>query len=240
MNLNRKKILLACPVSEFKAYILLDWIQYIKQNFGHVCDILLIDNSTNKRFHREIAHTNTPVIWRPPRKGELLTEVMADCLNIINRKLQRYGYTHWFSVECDVFPPAGTLDVLMAYRQPVIAASYCINFGVQRKMMYQVAEGFKHGKVFNMSQLSSFTMVDGQFHPVLSPGLGCTLIRADVVHDYTFRVDTVNADKVHADTFFFVDLKYKNIPVYVHTGIICNHLNSNWNDINKKFKQRAV
>lgn len=240
MNKPFKKILLACPVSSFKAYILLDWIAYIKDHFTDQCDILLVDNSKEKQFHRIIAKTGTPVIWRPPRKGESLPEVMADCLNIINRKLQQYGYTHWFTVECDVFPPVGTLDVLKAYNQPVIAASYCINFGAQRKMMYQVAEGFNHRKVFNMSQLSSFTMVDGQLHQVLSPGLGCTLIRADVVSDYTFRVDTVNANKVHADTFFFVDLKYKNIPVYVHTGIICEHLNSNWNDINKKFKQRSI
>jgi hypothetical protein len=234
-----KKILLACPVSDYKAYVILDWLAYIKQHFSDQCDILLIDNSKKVTFCRMIKKTGAAVIWRPPRKGELLSEVMADCINIINRALQRGGYTHLFSVECDVFPPAGTLDLLKAYDPGIIAASYCINFAEDRKMMYQVAEGIEQLTIRNMTQRESFGYVDGSIRQVLSPGLGCTLIRAEILKDYTFYTDE-KVWKVHADSFFFRDMRLKKQPVYVHTGIICKHLNSTWNDINTNYQQRTA
>lgn len=231
-----KKILLSCPVSSYKSYVLFEWLKYIKEHFGHYCDIMLVDNSVEKSFHREIRRSGTAVIWRPPYKNEALADVMADCLNIINRKLHRDGYTHLFSVECDVFPPAGTLDVLAAYDPGIIAASYCINFGTARHMMYQCVEGFTVPTVRSMSQAESFAFVDGSIRPVLNPGLGCVLIRSEILKNYTFYTDQ-EACKVHADTFFYRDMRHANQAVYVHTGIICKHLNSSWNDINKKFKK---
>ncbi len=232
-----KSILLACPVSAYKSYILFDWLKYIKQHFGAQCDILLVDNSKEKTFHREIRKTGTSVIWRPPQKNESLTEVMAECLNIINRHLQRGGYEYLFSVECDIFPPPGTLEVLKAYKKGILAASYCIDFGPDRKLMYQTVEGITKHTVRGMTQAESFDYVNGAIRPVLNPGLGCTLIRAEVIRDYIFYTDQ-QASKVHADSFFYRDMRVKHQPVYVHTGIICKHFNSNWNEINKRFERR--
>lgn len=229
-----KKILLACPVSAYKAYILFEWLAYVKRHFGRDCDILLVDNSKDKAFHREIRRTGTAVIWRPPYKNEPLPDVMADCLNIINRKLQRDGYTHWFSIECDVFPPPGTLDILKAYDPGILAASYCIGAGVNRRMMFQTTEGIQRLTVRGMEQVESFQYITGSIQTVLNPGFGCALIRAPIIKNYTFYTDQ-EVWKVHADSFFYRDMRIKNQPVYVHTGIICKHLNSDWNDINKHF-----
>lgn len=231
-----KKILLACPVSAYKSYILFDWLAYVKQHFGDRCDILLVDNSKDKRFHREIKRTGTAVIWRPPHPNERLPDVMADCLNIINRKIQRDGYTHWFSIECDVFPPPGTLDVLLAYDPGIIGASYCIGFGAMRRMMFQAQEGINRLTVRGMEQAESFWFVNGAIRTVLNPGFGCTLIQSPIMRDYTFYTDQ-EVWKVHADSFFFRDMRIKNQPVYVHTGIICKHLNSNWNEINESYNK---
>lgn len=233
-----KKILLACPVSSFKAYIFAEWLAYVKRYFGDQCDILIVDNSKEKTFHRQIRRTGTPVIWRPPHKNESLPDVMADCLNIINRKLQREAYTHWFSVECDVFPPPGTLDILKAYDPGIIAASYCIGAGENRRMMFQTAEGINRISVRGMEQAESFQFITGGIQPIINPGLGCTLIEAKLIEGYTFYTDQ-EVWRVHADSFFFRDLKIKNQPVYVHTGIICKHLNSDWNEINKKYRTRS-
>ncbi len=232
-----KSILLACPVSAYKSYVLFDWLKYVKKHFGAQCDILLVDNSKDKYFHRKIRKTGISVIYRPPYTNETLPEVMAECLNIINRYLQRGGYEYLFSVECDVYPPPGTLDLLKSYRLDILAASYCIDFGPERKLMYQTVEGITKHTIRNMSQAESFGYVNGAIRPVLNPGLGCTLIRAEVISGYTFYTDQ-EAWKVHADSFFYRDMKLRNQPVYVHTGIICKHLNSNWNEINKRFEKR--
>lgn len=234
-----KKILLACPVSEYKAYVLFDWLKYVKLHFGAQCDILVVDNSREITFHRQIKCTGTPVIWRPPHKGESLPDVMADCLNIINRYLQKNGYTHLFSVECDVFPPPGTLDILKAYDPGILSASYCIGLGSTRRMMYQVVEGLTLHTLRGMTRNESFDFVSGAIRPVQSPGLGCVLIRSVILAGYTFYTDQ-EAWKVHADSFFFRDMKIRNQPVYVHTGILCKHLNSNWNEINKRYNHRLT
>lgn len=230
-----KKILLACPTSEYKRYVLFDWLKYIKEHFGQQCDILLIDNSKNKHFHREIKQTGTAVIHRPPRRGEPLNQVMADCLNLVNNYLKKHAYSHWFSVECDVFPPPGTLDVLLAYDMGITAASYCTDFGQNRKMVYQRAEGTIVGNIQNMTQSESFLFTDGQIKRVLAAGIGCVLIQRQIIAAYQFRTEA-GKPKVYADTFFYQDMKLLKQPVYVHTGILCNHKNSNWNEINRRFK----
>lgn len=233
-----KKILLACPVSAYKSYVLFEWLAYVKQHFGDQCDILLIDNSKEKQFHRKIRQTGTAVIWRPPYKNEPLPDVMADCLNIINRKLQSGGYTHWFSIECDIFPPPGTLDILKAYDPGILGVSYCIGFGKSRRMMFQTSEGIQRLTVRGMEQNESFLFIDGSIRPVLNPGFGCTLIRAPIISNYTFYADQ-EVWRVHADSFFFRDMKINNQPVYVHTGIICKHFNSDWNEINNNYSKRS-
>ena len=87
-----KSILLACPVSAYKSYVLFDWLKYVKKHFGAQCDILLVDNSKDKYFHRKIRKTGISVIYRPPYTNETLPEVMAECLNIISYPNM---FVHW-------------------------------------------------------------------------------------------------------------------------------------------------
>lgn len=231
-----KKILLACPVSELKDYILPAWIERVKEiRKVYPVTVLLVDNSPGPAYFRKLKKLiNAEVIHRPQRKNETLRETMAACNNIINHYLQGNGFDYLFSLECDIFPPADVLPRLLAHQKPVCSAVYNIGSTDQRKIMVQdfVSTNTFQIKILNYSTEQGFHLVNGQLQQVFACGLGCILIESSILKGYTFRTDP--GFKVHADTFFHYDLFTREIPVYLDTDIFCPHINQNWNLINQK------
>lgn len=61
-------------------------------------------------------------------------------------------------------------------------------------------------------------------------GLGCTLIRNDIIMRFPFWTDTRFGNK-HHDVYFYMDLHNANIPVFVDTDVIVEHQPSKWSDV---------
>lgn len=238
------KILLACPVSEYKRYILFQWLDYVlslkkqdfevdKSQFNEFVkfDVLLVDNSPKEAFHREIKayYPGVYVVRRKPYENETLAETMAECNNIISRYVLRNNYDYLFSLECDVFPPPAILSRLLAYNKPVISALYNIGHYPERRLMVQCLEEVspREMQIRNLTTKESLLFVNGQCKQVFNAGLGCTLISRDVLHGYQFHAEPESG--VHADTHFGYDLFNRGIPWMVDTSLICKHFNSDWN-----------
>lgn len=230
------KILLACPVSEYKNYILPHWLTRVKElRKVYPFDVLLVDNSPDKFYHRGLyKYINATIIRRPQLKNETLAETMAECNNIINAHLQKKKYDYLFSLECDVFPPVDVLPKLLAHQKEIVSACYNIGHGPDRTLMVQqlILLQNQKSKIINVLPEHGFNLIDGTLKQVYACGLGCILISTETLKNYNFRVEKELI--VHADTFFHFDMNSKNIPVYLDTSIICTHVNSHWNSINQK------
>lgn len=233
-NTENPRVLLACPVSDAKKYIIFKWIDHIKK-LSYPVDILLIDNSTNEQFAKHLKQKNVAVLRRPPYKNEkTIKETIAACQNMIVHQVLKNGYDYWFSLECDVFPPLDVVEKLMQHNQHLAAGCYLIGFNRDTTLCLQELAGpDTHQKTFITKPKSGFMLVNGQLRRVFAPGLGCVLIRRDVfqMSNIRFRVEK-SLNQVFSDTIFYADLFKEEWPVFLDTSIMCTHENSTWN-INK-------
>ncbi|MCF8359238.1 MAG: hypothetical protein K9H26_10795 [Prolixibacteraceae bacterium] len=238
-----KKVLVACPLSEYKHYIIPLWIEHLKKMKSvYPFDILLVDNSHNKTYSRFLKEYSgcIQIVHRPPHKNEkLLSQTMAACNNIILNHLSRNNYDYLFSLECDVFPPFDSLPRLLAANCNVISGIYNIGRGATKKAMIQVLEknSVPELNVRNVTTREGFQLIDGTIKPIFGCGIGCTLINANLLKNYSFHVD--QKFTIHADTHFYTDMYNAGVPVYLDTSIFCEHHNTaNWSEINKRHEQK--
>lgn len=61
-------------------------------------------------------------------------------------------------------------------------------------------------------------------------GLGCTLIRSDIVQRFPFWTDS-RYDNKHHDVYFYMDLHNAGIKVFCDTDVLVPHQPSRWNDV---------
>lgn len=61
-------------------------------------------------------------------------------------------------------------------------------------------------------------------------GLGCTLIRRDIIHRFPYWTDSRFGNK-HHDVYFYMDLHQAGIKVYVDTNVLITHQPSMWDDV---------
>lgn len=228
------KVLLAAPVSKYKEYVLFDWIRYIKKLDGEY-DILLIDNSMDISFHRKIRKMGVACMYHKPRKNEpRLNETIANCSNELLDYFLKGEYTHFFSLECDVFPPKDIIVRLLSHGVPVVSAMYFIGNGNNIRPMIQVADN--EWTIVNSDFEHVFWKITGGLTRTVGCGKGCLMIAREVFENTGIRF-RVEPDKiVHDDTFLAKDLYDAEIPVMVDTSLYCTHYQSMWNEINKKHK----
>jgi hypothetical protein len=238
------KILLACPISDHKEYIIYEWLEYLKK-LETEFDILLVDNSHTIDFSIKITRLGYKVIRVEPFKNDPnKNKTMAKCMEIIRLYALAGNYDYFFSLECDVFPPVHIINTLYktklekSDKEAVIGATYFIDQGEYSRLMIQRIEPDKPGSesiVRNLTIDESFLFCNGQVKYAFGIGFGCVLIHRATLEKITFRTEP--GSQLHADSIFYKDLYALKIPVLVHTGIICHHINQDWGIIINKEKQ---
>ncbi|MCX6250722.1 MAG: hypothetical protein NTX61_08220 [Bacteroidetes bacterium] len=234
--MNREpRVLVAAPTSDYKSYCFDLWRKGVKaltyKNVGH----LLIDNGhcpdPQLKKHFPVFYLNPGTMSR--------RQVMADSQQLIKIAVLKQGYDYWLSLETDMIPPIDIIQRLLSLHAPVAAAVYFIGQGDTSELMIQQVEPLTPAPVaFPLTQKEGFLAMTGHPEPVYHPGLGCALIRADVLKQVNFYVTA--HDRSHADSYFYADLYRLNIPVILDTSIICTHYNSDWQEIYKKDNERTA
>lgn len=238
-----KRILLACPVSDYKQYIIDDWLAHIRKLVvpnGYNMDFLFVDNSANIQFSRMLTKKGFNVVHIIRHKNENLNELMCRCLNYIQKQVKDGGYDYFFSLECDVFPPVDVLKRLLDNEKDVVSACYNIEGVNERHLMVQYPKIIDNEKcdVFGIDFKTGFDLITGKLIKVLGCGIGCTLIKSSVIEDYTFRV--IPGLQHHADTFFYLDLYNRGFESWLDTSVFCYHYNSNWHKIMQRYDRKRT
>ena len=235
---NEPKILLACPVSVYKDYILYKWIDSVRTELEGNFDILLVDNSSNIQHFRKLKSMGINVIHTKPYVNEKLNETLSRCMNIILKYALDNNYSHLFSLECDIFPPADIIETLLNHNKQVVSAAYNIGTPFYRTLMLQVpfVTGEDTFDVKTVSPKEAFEAITGQLIKVYGCGLGCTLIQTEILKDYQFRTDPNLT--VHSDTFFHIDLYNRGFESWLDTSVFCQHHNSSWSEILRKHARK--
>jgi hypothetical protein len=96
--------------------------------------------------------------------------------------------------------------------------------------MIQIDEPF-HRLIHNfrtveMLESQEALFFDGKVKQVWHAGIGCILIHRSILENIEFKYE--EGLDYHPDTLFAFDCHDWNYPIFVDTGIYCEHLNKSW------------
>lgn len=223
------KVLVACPVSDHKDYVLLDWLVYTNNLTYSNYELLIVDNSQDPEYHKKFVDYGFNVIRVDPN-GRINREYIAECLETIREFALKGGFDYFFSLECDIFPPRNIIEWLLTHHLPVVSCAYYTGIGEDSAILLQDIDniGDWH-KVHDMTTVHAFRQMDGKVKPIYANGIGCCLIRRDVLELIPFRISS--DDEGYPDSFFHQDLFINGIINYVDTSVVVRHYNHDWSDV---------
>ena len=237
----KPRVLLACPINIVKNYCLPDWLDLIKNLSYPNYDIYLVDNSRNPEYHKNLRYTHYVKIDHVnPSESKEVRDLMAASMEKIRHRVLSRDYDYLFSLECDIFPPAQIIELLMCHGKDVAGCSYFTEHGNKTRMQLLNAEEVQPNKFVSFYETweNTFHFYDGQLNVAYANGIGCVLIKRNVLEQITFRVS--KDDIGYPDSFFHHDIFMLGITNYVDTSIIPKHWNSRWSTIPGDIKHKEM
>ncbi len=224
-------VLLACPISSHKDYVILEWAEHVKtlvKNYPGICKVLLVDNSKSqahaKRVERLTGFHTDFVSTRLKNNYDAI----SDSRNYIRKCFLRWNFDYLFSLECDIFPPQDSILYLLSLQKEMVGFTYFLGAGHESPLMVQEYEdNGTDRECQNLSIEQSILFIDGTIKRVFSIGMGCLMIPRFVLASTKFRTD--KKIKIHDDSFFAEDCKSKGFKIYCDTSVIPLHKNQPWN-----------
>lgn len=239
MKTNR--ILLASPVSRSKNYCMHEFLWNIAK-MESVDKFLLINNSDVEYGNylaaklREMYLDQKITVVNIMFDNEAsLAERVTKSMNYAREVLLNGEFTHLFVVECDLFPEKTALKELLFHDKPVVGFPYFIGLGINSYLCLQHTRtrliNLDHVSYLNsvVHPFDSFMLMNGKLTLVHGVGLGCALMKTEVLE----RIPFSHADDAFHDTVFYKDCFDKQVQVFCDTSKIIQHKNQSWAHITK-------
>jgi hypothetical protein len=229
--MDKPKILIAAPQHVSKMYAFEEYTANLRLLTFENVDLYFSDNSETEENSLYIKSLGFNCSWLPPIEGETIFERIARSHNDCRKVFLEGDYTHLLHLETDVICPIDTIERLLAFEKPIVSGYYDIYFGENRQPMIMTID-YHHKRIKSFRAPTYIEheepmFFDGSLKEVFQCGLGCVLIRRDVMQMLEFRVKV--GEKISsADTYFYNDLYANNVPVYLDTTLSCNHNNISW------------
>lgn len=226
-NLTRGyKVLIGTPTSDSKLYCQDEFIGRLKSlSYPHK-DFLIVDNSKERKNHKNIMKEGIKSIHIKPNNRKI-HRVLADSHEEIRKYALRNNFDFLLHLESDVMPPTNVIERLLIHGLPIVSAMYMIDFGKDSHLMAQEMEHFGMTReTQNLKGSRDLHFIDGKLKPIFHCGLGCVLIRRDVLEKIEFRWE--EGANIHPDGFFAFDTDALGYTKFIDTSILCEHHNSDW------------
>lgn len=223
------KVFLASPINQRKDYCLNDFFNntinftypFVKHFFS--------DNSADQSYHLKLmAQYGFEIGYISPKY--LPAHIyMCQSMNQILTRFLASDCTHLLVNECDVFAPKDIIEQLLAHNKLIVGIPYFINTGNEAEITQFNIDKFAGTNNSTTCFKGEYLAFDGNLKKVDTVGLGCTLIKREVLEGYKFYVNA--GQKIHCDTYFALDMSEKGIDIYRDDYILCKHKNQDWSTI---------
>ena len=202
-------------------------------------------NPTQPRMHPLTAASIENLVWphampvvygrndSPNRMGKFYD--LCDKHNQARAMVLQGGYDALLLVEADMVIPPDALRKLAALDMPVAYGLYVSRGAPHEWLSLTKLTPDEHEFVSADPDYTRRWFGDGtQAIETQGVGMGCTLIRREVLERLAFHLDRygANAD----DWAFSLDCIAYGIPQFTHTGVICGHIEGDtvlWPDVTK-------
>ena len=227
------KILIFTPIAEHKEYCLKDFIENCKKFTYKNIQHIFVDNSQSNKFVKKLNDEyGVEAYW--VQRGANSREGLARSQVFARKMFLNEGYDYLLSLESDIFPPEDFIERLLRRYKPVITGLYMIgdkSKGIQIPCItlpkFNEDLGAKGTRLLTLSELPAFENAGVQ--RVAAGGMGCCLMRRDVIEKVSFYYDSRYMS--HSDVYFFNKCNNIGIPVHVDTDLYCRHENSQWETV---------
>lgn len=204
-----------------KAYILDEWLSYVKSLTYPNLHVLLVDNSPDPDWHKRIACKGFQVLHLEP-KGRPESYI-ADSQEVIRNFAVKGGYDYLFSLECDNFAPANIIELLLAYRVDNINVPYLLKGGNETTIGVQIAgvdlPTYRNFDVMPVTKCMHY--ITGEIQTGI-PSIGCSLFSRRLFEGQRFRIEHDQQGKF-SDSFWHYDSIRRGITPYVDTSLFSEH-----------------
>jgi GT2 family glycosyltransferase len=223
------RVLIGIPTYEGKNYCLDAFIQniskftYPKSRLG----IYIADNSKDNKNAIMISRKyGIKCFWRD-YTGYSVNEKLADSHNQVRQYALDEGYDYLFHLESDVFPQADIIQQLIWCRKTIVCGLYQVFDGAWRTPCIKLMDNkHEHSREFTFfTDITNYHhwFIDGKLKKTHIAGIGCALIKKNVLFNFPFRSDkNIN---VPPDSWFAQDLQQAGVQNWVHTGLLAYHWN---------------
>lgn len=215
----KPKVLVVSPTYSGSKRYLHSWLDGIQQQTYTNYDILFCDNSNDEGVYAEELSQYGIVIKSTPNPNIHLA--LVEAYNKIRDYFLVNQYDLMWIVESDQVPPPEALEELIKADKPVIGCPYFLNKNNDVVCVHTPDTL----QIYNWSDLQ--LRIDKENKTILhvgGVGHGAVLAKRDVIQKISFRIDEKNKLSASPDTFWYIDLKQHNIPVYCLTSCFSEHL----------------
>ena len=226
MNKYNPKVLVAAPTSIVKRYIAIDWCIMAKNLTYPNYDILIVDNSIDENYHKQLRAYGFKVLHVSP-KNKSAKAYVTESQNLIRDVFLKGNYDYLMSIEIDIIPPANVIEKLLSSKKDIVSVPYFIDFGKKSNLLMihlRKTKGEKAHEPYRVGFDEDFDDYNGNVNLVYSNGIGCSLIKRHVLEKIKFRYGPLG----YSDTYFYQDVWEAGLNNYVDTSMIAKHFNSDW------------
>lgn len=214
------RILVGCPTSDHKAYCLKEYAEALKKLTYKNFDILIVDNSKSRAYSKKMESMGLKVIKDDYRENA--RERIVKSRNIIREEaIKKYDYL--LSLEQDVIPPPDVIEKLLKHEKEIISGLYfTYKTNEDKKTAVPVLWTEDNG----IRNLGEEEVMHDAVIKVEAAGLGCMLIKNEVLQKIRFRYEEESA--AFDDMWFCKDAKEEGYKIFADTGVRCKHLIKKW------------
>ena len=236
------KILIGVTCYSKKDYIIdkfIDSLKKLNKPQDIVVDILFVDNSVGSEYKAYIESKGFKVI--SSRSDLEPSQVrLTEAYNVLRDYfLSDKSYTHLLSIEQDVIVPVNTIEKLIKHDKDVVSGLYflgtkpCVMVGKSVKTPANKLREFRFEPTYfkyDFIDMNELTLKQKakEIIQVYCAGLGCMLIKRNVLEQIKFRViHNGNLFRGHCDMYWSMHCRSRKIDIFLDPTVICEHFNSN-------------
>lgn len=226
------KVLIGCPTCDRYRYCIDEYLEAIKALNYKNYDVLLIDNSKDDSFFKELK--NKGVDAEKIEYCEPVRERIVRARNLLLDRAIKGNYDFLFSLEQDIIVKPDVLDKLLSQKKHVVSAYY----GKDTVLVLEDKETGEIKKVLielplvwlgvgdKIKRANPQEIFNKGLIEIAASGLGCILISREVFTKIRFRYK--EDKKAFDDMYFCEDISNLGYKLYLCTETNVKHLYKEW------------